>query len=155
LALSLLIQPLTKCDCVNHMENKLASFLFESAGVNRYRRFLDLSSLQHKLVSSNVANVSTPGYRSLDIDFKGELAKSSGQTNRLAGTLTDVNHIPLGQHPEKMPVVNHAKVAKGDLNSVDIDREVPKMAQNELEFTTAARLLQKKFDGMRKAITSR
>jgi flagellar basal-body rod protein FlgB len=137
------------------MENKLASFLFESAGVNRYRRFLDLSSLQHKLVSSNMANVSTPGYRNMGIDFKGELAKSTGQTNRLAGTMTDTNHIPLGQHPEKMPVVNHEKVASGDLNSVDIDREVPRMAQNELEFTTAAKLLQKKFDGMRKAITSR
>jgi flagellar basal-body rod protein FlgB len=54
-----------------------------------------------------------------------------------------------------MPVVNHEKVTSGDLNSVDIDREVPRMAQNELEFTTAARLLQKKFDGMRKAITSK
>jgi flagellar basal-body rod protein FlgB len=155
LALRLLNQHLTKCDWVIGMENKLASFLFETAGVNRFRRFLDLSSLQHKLVSSNMANVSTPGYRNKEIDFKGELAKSSGQSNRLVGTLTDANHIPLGQHPERMPVVNHEKVASGDLNSVDIDREVPRMAQNELEFTTAARLLQKKFEGMRKAITSR
>jgi flagellar basal-body rod protein FlgB len=153
--LRLLNQHLTKCDWVICMENKLASFLFEAAGVNRCGRFLDLSSLQHKLVSSNVANVSTPGYRSMGIDFKGELAKSTGQNNRLAGTLTDTKHIPLGQHPERMPVVNHEKVTSGDLNSVDIDREVPRMAQNELEFTTAARLLQKKFDGMRKAITSK
>lgn len=137
------------------MDNKLASFLFQSAGVNRYQRFLDLSSLRHKLVSSNVANVSTPSYKNLDIDFKEELAKSNGQTGRLAGLVTDTRHIPLGQHPDRMPTVNHDKVEKGDLNSVDIDREVPKMVQNELEFTTAARLLQKKFEGIRKAITSR
>ena len=129
--------------------------LFNQLPDRLLEKMLDKAALHQRVIASNVANVSTPGYKNMGIDFKGELAKSTGKTNRLAGTLTDTNHIPLGQHPEKMPVVNHEKVASGDLNSVDIDREVPKMAQNELEFTTAARLLQKKFDGLRKAITSR
>lgn len=154
MASALLIQALTNCRLAIRMDNKLSSFLFEAAGVSRYRRFLDLTSLRHKLVSSNVANVSTPGYRSQDIDFKQELARSAAQTSRLAGTLTDRNHIPLGEHAERMPKVERTRVKDGDLNSVDIDREVPKMAQNELEFTIAARLLQKKFEGLRKAIVS-
>ena len=137
------------------MENKLASFLFTSSGVPRYGRFLDLSSLRHKLVSSNVANVSTPAYQSQDINFDEELARSSGESKHLSGVITNPSHIPLGQHPDKMPKVERTKVAGTDLNSVDIDREVPKMAQNELEFTIAAKLLQKKFEGLRRAITSK
>ncbi len=137
------------------MESKLSNFLFNATGVGRCRQFLDLASLRHKLISGNVANVSTPGYQSQDIDFKSELAKSSGQTNRLAGTVTHQGHIPLGQHPGRLPEINGTKVTRGDLNSVDVDIEVPKMAQNELEYTIGARLLKMKFDGIRKAITSR
>ena len=136
-------------------DNKLSSFLFKSAGVPRYGRFLDLSSLRHKLVSSNVANVSTPGYQNQDIKFEEELAKSSGTSHRLSGVITHAAHIPLGEHPDKMPKVQRDKVASEDLNSVDIDREVPKMVQNELEYTVAAKLLQQKFEGLRKAITSK
>jgi len=137
------------------MESKLASFLFQSTGVGRYRRFLDLTSLRHKLISSNVANVSTPAYQARDIDFKAELAKSVQRTGDLVGITTHAGHIPLGQHPERMPRIERTKVSGDDLNSVDIDREIPKMAQNELEFTIGARLLQKKFEGLRKAIVSK
>ena len=124
------------------MESKLASFLFEATGVNRYRKFLDIASLRHKLISSNVANVATPGYQSQDIAFKAELAKSAQRTNRLTGMTTDVGHIALGQHPERLPEIHRAKVTDGSLNGVDIDREIPKLAQNELQFTIGARLLQ-------------
>jgi flagellar basal-body rod protein FlgB len=137
------------------MESKLSNFLFQATGVGRVRQFLDLASLRHKLISGNVANVSTPGYRSQDIDFKAELAKSSQKSSGISGSVTHQSHIPLGQHSGRLPEIHRAKVARGDLNSVDIDHEVPKMAQNELEFTIGARLLKMKFDGLRKAISSR
>ena len=137
------------------MESKLSNFLFKATGVNRYRQFLDLASLRHKLISGNVANVSTPGYQAQDIDFKSELSRSAQKTSNIAGSVTHPGHIPLGRHPERLPEINETKVARGDLNSVDIDLEVPKMAQNELEFTIGARLLQMKFEGLRKAIVSK
>ena len=137
------------------MDNKLASFLFESTGVERARKFLDIASARQKLIASNVANVTTPGYRSQDIDFKGELARLSGNGSALAGQTTHANHIPLGQHQDRAPEIHHTRVGYDDLNSVDIDREVPKMAQNELLFTVGARMLQKKFDVLSKVITSK
>ena len=137
------------------MENKLANYLFESTGVDRARKFLDVSSMRHKLISGNVANVSTPGYEAQDIDFKAELAKQSGQGAGLAGMTTHSNHIPLGQHEGRPPEIQRARVAADDMNSVDIDREVPKMAQNELQYTVVARLLQRKFDHLNQIITSK
>ena len=62
--------------------------------------------------------------------------------------------ISLSTHSTIELIVETA-VVKGELNSVDIDVEISDMAQNELLFTIGARLLQSKFDGIRKAITSR
>lgn len=131
---------------------KIADFLFKGTGVNKFEAYLDVSSFRHKLVSSNVANVSTPGYRSRDIDFQAEYAKLTGATGRVPGELTHAGHIPLGQHRDREPEITETRPQADELNAVDIDKEVSRMAQNELQFTVAARLLQRKFDGLRRAI---
>lgn len=137
------------------MENKLSQFIFDKIGVPDYKKYLDLSSLRHKLISGNVANVTTPGYEARDIDFQKEFDRATSRTNELAGTLTNSKHIPLGQHKDRAPKVNGAKVQGDDMNSVNIDKEASKMAQNELLYTIGARLLQRKFDGLQKAINSK
>jgi len=137
------------------MENKIASFLFNKVGMPKFENFLNLSSLRHKLTAGNIANASSPGYKSQNIDFNNELSKASENTRHIAGSITNTSHIPLGHHVNKAPEINQASINEGDMNSVDIDNEIAEMAQNELEFTIAARLLQKKFQGIRKAITSK
>lgn len=137
------------------MDNKLAHFLFTKAQVPQYRTFLNLSSVRQKLTSSNVANVSTPGYEARDIDFDKEFARATGDSRHLAGKITNVRHIPLGEHTERAPEVEITRVQSGDMNSVDIDQEMTRMAENELRYTVAARLLAKKFQGLRNAITSK
>lgn len=137
------------------MENKLTSFIFDKLGINRYQKYMDLASLRHRLTASNISNVSTPGYQSRDIDFQQEFAKATGEGGHLKGSVTHANHIPTGQHEGRPPKVNKTRVPQGDLNSVDIDAEIPKMAQNELLYTVGARLLEKKFSGLQKAITSK
>ena len=42
-------------------------------------RYLDLSTDRMQLISSNMANVDTPGYRTQDIDFEGEFARAQSQ----------------------------------------------------------------------------
>lgn len=137
------------------MVNKTADFVFNGVGVRKFEKYLDLSSFRHKLVSGNIANVSTPGYRSKDIDFNTEFARLTKETDFLAGTTTNRSHLPLGFHSERPPKPDEVKVTEGDMNSVDIDKEISNLAQNELMFTVAARLLKMKFDGLRKAISSR
>ncbi|HWR83004.1 MAG TPA: flagellar basal body rod protein FlgB [Candidatus Deferrimicrobium sp.] len=137
------------------MTNKLTEFVFERIGVPSYNKYLNLASFRHKLVSGNVANAATPEFRRRDIDFQGEFAKATGQSERLKGVLTDEKHIPLGSHPDSAPDVKKTPVPEGDLNSVDIDQEVATLSKNELLYSIGARLLQRKFDGVRNAITSK
>ena len=136
------------------MIDKLSGFLFEKIGVGKYQKFLDITSLRHKLTAGNVANVTTPGYKSRSIDFDAELKRVNNESNRLAGMTTDPGHIRLGSHPDGPPDIRSQRVPRGDTNSVDIDREITTMAENELQFTIAARLLQKKFSGLKEAINS-
>jgi len=135
------------------MVNKLTGFLFDRTGVGNSKRFLDLVSFRHKLIAGNVANVSTPGYKTSDVNFQNELDRIGKDPSKLAGTTTHASHMPLSNHPDRAPEVHRERVRSDELNSVDIDREVPKMAQNELQYTIAARLLEMKFQGLKKAIS--
>ncbi|MEE8577082.1 MAG: flagellar basal body rod protein FlgB [candidate division Zixibacteria bacterium] len=137
------------------MDNGLSKFLFDKVGIPKVRTYLNLASLRHKLVSSNVANVATPGYRTRSIDFHKEFAKATSTSTHLAGASTNSGHMPLGEHKDRSPKIYQTKPIVGQLISVVIDREVTQLAENELMYTIAARLLQKKFDGIRNAITSR
>ena len=137
------------------MENKIAQFLFNQSGIPNFKKFLDLSSFRHKLIGGNVANSSTPGYKSQDISFHEEFNRMTKNGNRLAGTTTHQGHIPTGSHEARAPEPDAVKVIDGDLNSVDIDKEISNLAQNELIFTVGATLLQRRFEGIKKVISSK
>lgn len=137
------------------MPNKIAEFLFVKTGVPQIQKHLDLAAARQKLKSGNIANSGTPGYKSRDFDFQTEYNRAVGNSSRLAGTTTHSGHIALGQHKERAPRVIEKSIREGELNSVDIDIEMSTMTQNNLLFTVSATLLQRKFDGIRKAITTK
>jgi flagellar basal-body rod protein FlgB len=137
------------------LENKIAKFIFDGVGLPKVEKFLNLSSTRHKLVSDNIANAATPGYRSRQMDFKAELASLSEDNPHLEGKLTQPGHIPLGYSMEKGPEIEAERPKQGELNSVDIDKEISNLAQNELMYTIGAQIIRDKFEGLRKVITSR
>ena len=137
------------------MPNKLAEFMFTRVGVPTFGKYLDLTAFRHKLVSGNIANAATPVYKGRHIDFKVEFERLTGSSDHLSGMVTHPGHIPLGNHEARPPRVRGEKITGEEINSVDIDREVSTMAQNELLYTMGARLLQKKFNGLKKVITSK
>ena len=124
-------------------------------GVPRFEKYLNLSSFRQKLIGGNIANVSTPGFKSQDINFQQEYERATSGGSRLSGAVTHASHIPLGSHESRPPEIEQAKMSEGEMNSVDIDAQVSNLAQNELRYTIAARLLQLKFSGIKKAITSK
>ena len=131
---------------------KIADFLFKGVGVPKFETYLDLSAFKHKLTAGNIANAATPGYKSRSMDFQAEFERLSGESKHLPGKLTHPGHLPLGHHRYADPEVESQRPGPDDLNSVDIDHEVADMARNELQFTIAARLLAKKFQGLSRAI---
>ncbi|MFZ1683497.1 MAG: flagellar basal body rod protein FlgB [Candidatus Zixiibacteriota bacterium] len=137
------------------VDNQLTKFIFEKIGVPSFQKYLTLGSYRHKLISSNISNVSTPGYQAEDIDFQEEFSKMTAQTNHVSGAITNPNHIPLGAHPQRAPRVDHQQIKDGDINSVSIEEQASNLAQNELLYTIGARLIKQRFEGLKNAITSK
>jgi flagellar basal-body rod protein FlgB len=57
------------------------------------KKSLDSQSERHLLISSNISNIDTPGYKAKDIDFKGALRDALGTSDGLTMRLTHSGHI--------------------------------------------------------------
>ena len=96
---------------------------------------------RHKAIANNLANLRTPGYRTIDVKFKELLAKAMESSGKV-----DFNEItPEFYHPGLTPI-------KSNDNDVSIDAEVGKMVENSLRHDTYIRLLHKKYSQIELAI---
>jgi flagellar basal-body rod protein FlgB len=79
---------------------------------------------RHAALAANLANVNTPGYQRVDVDFHSALrgALASGQDARAA-----VEHTAFAAQRDA------TAVTRADGNSVDADAESAKLAANALE----------------------
>lgn len=138
------------------MGNMIRQVIIDKTSVPTLRRMLDLSSFRHKLIASNVANVTTPGYVAKSIDFDSELKKAM-RPERLHATITHPRHIPLRSSKESPPEVESTEPGENTtgINSVDIDREMADLAQNQLTYELGAKLIGRKFKALKSAIRGR
>jgi len=40
-------------------------------------KMLDVSSVKHKVIANNIANVNTPGYKKMEVSFADQLEKAT------------------------------------------------------------------------------
>lgn len=98
-------------------------------------------NLRQKAIASNVANIETPGYRRVDVEFKDLLAKALKASEDV-----DFDAIePELYQPENTRV-------KSNGNDVSLELEVGEMVKNTLRHKTYVRLLQKKYAQMQLAM---
>jgi len=138
------------------MGNMIENIVVEKTTIKHYSKLLDLSSLKNKLTAANIANAETPGYKRRTLDFDSELKKSMEKPG-LRPTQTHPRHIPIGesdQRPPKIKVIRSSTNSTG-VNSVDIDREMAELAQNQITFQFGSKMLEKKFNALKDVIKSR
>ena len=99
----------------------------------RLEHYMDLLSARQRLVTGNIANANTPGYRTKDIDFQREYA-----------SLVEGND-PQVMEPAELQ-------GKNDGNNVSLDREMRLLAENALRFGVASNLIHSKIREIRSAI---
>jgi len=116
---------------------------------------LDKAALHQRVISSNVANVGTPGYKRLGVSFEEKLAKAVSLGEKMK--TSHPRHIPSPTwYQDLKPEV--ATVENGywnGINNVNIDEEMVDLAKNQLDFNIAVRLMSSKFNGLRTAIRGR
>ena len=103
-------------------------------------RYLDLSAAEAKLTAANMANVDTPGYRTVGMDFEAEM--------RVA-----MDDVKSGHPPRKVRVTEvDGLIARPDGNNVSIDRESLQLAEAQLKFRTGVALLRQEYQRVMDAI---
>ncbi|CAG1065537.1 Flagellar basal body rod protein FlgB [uncultured bacterium] len=124
--------------------------------INLLGNSMDLRANRHKLLSANIANQETPGYRAVDINFEQEMKKAEGSVpsgQPLAAT--NAMHISTGGGPSALvpTVVDRVTDLEGyDRNSVGIEGEMARLSENTIMYKTSAQLLKHKFGLLMTAI---
>lgn len=111
---------------------------------NVIERSLDISSKRHGIITGNIANLDTPGYKTKDIDFKGALEDA------LEGTSIHLTRTDPGHFSSK---ASYPEPSLSESASVDIDKEMSKLAENNLRYRTSVEVLLRKLMILKFAIT--
>lgn len=91
-------------------------------------RYLDLAVNEAKVTASNMANIDTPGYRTMGFDFGTEMSEA------LAG-------LDSGRRPALHVHEVGGLISRPDGNDVSMDREGLHLAESQLKFRTGVALL--------------
>ena len=95
-------------------------------------KYMDLLSVRQKLITSNIANVDTPGYKTQDIDFQSEFQSAiNGAGN-----------------PIEVPGLK----TNNDGNNVNLDRENRLLSETALRFNVATQLMRSQLATLKSAI---
>ncbi|WP_456381365.1 flagellar basal body rod protein FlgB [Hydrogenimonas sp.] len=112
---------------------------------------LDYRATREDLISSNIANVDTPGYRARDIDFEEILAEKRGRifsenSRELRMARTNARHLPRAREEERNGgtlFFRDGHLARNDGNTVDLDVETTEMAKNTVMYNALVAALKK------------
>ena len=110
----------------------------ESPTMERVEHYLDVVTFRHELISSNLANVDTPGYRTQDIDFEGEMRRAE---QRLEGE-------PFSPQVREV----QGLIERPDGNNVSLERETLALAQVQLQYRAGVELLRNEIHMIQSAI---
>lgn len=137
--------------------------LFDSTNIPLLNKALDTYAVRQKVTASNIANITTPGYKSQSVAFEEYLSDASGDQSRVRGAATHDRHMPVGAPADVRrveaqvhdtgadPPEGYDEMTSG-FNDVDIDFQMAELAKNQIRFKFGSKLLGETFRGMQKAI---
>ncbi|MFL5784076.1 MAG: flagellar basal body rod protein FlgB [Bacteriovoracaceae bacterium] len=119
---------------------------------------LNFREMRQELISSNVANANTPGYKAKKLDFEEALARALDVDGQMKMNATDGRHYNVGgggfNNLEPEVYDNPNGVVSENGNTVDVEAEMAQMAENKLMYDALVQLINKKMGIMKYAINS-
>lgn len=119
---------------------------------------LNFREMRQKLISSNIANANTPGFKAKKMDFEEALARALDVDGQMQMNASDGRHFDVGNggfnNLEPEIYENPNGVVSEDGNTVDVEAEMAVMAENKLMYDSLVQLINKKMGIMKYAINS-
>ena len=112
---------------------------------------LDWCVRRHRVISSNIVNRDTPGYRAGDVDFKKVMEQIDSQAEQ-ALRKTDPLHMP-GLSGGASRVLTVKDTPEGlDGNSVNLSEEMARLVENNFMYQALLKHVNRKLQGLKIAI---
>jgi flagellar basal-body rod protein FlgB len=128
--------------------NPVNNPMIDDTTVEALSRFLDVDVARYKLVSTNLANIDTPGYRTRDLDFRAELQRAAAEASGIApGELASASFTPVARAVPGL-------LERPDGNNVSVERETLLLAETQMKFNLGIQLLKDQFHTISLAINS-
>ncbi|WP_017378987.1 flagellar basal body rod protein FlgB [Paenisporosarcina sp. TG-14] len=123
--------------------------------IHSLEQALSTSTLKQRVLSSNIANVETPNYKSKQVDFKAVLENATNNQS-MASYKTNATHISFGSETTQLNPsikVNNTTTNKPNGNNVDMDFEMAELAKNQLWYNAVTERINGKFNSLRTVIS--
>ena len=126
--------------------------------LNALTTALNFREMRQEVISSNVANANTPGFKSKKLDFEEALARALDVDGQMQMNTADERHFDVGNggfdnlEPEIYEDPNGVVTETG--NTVDVEAEMGRIAENKLMYDALVQLVNKKMGLMKYAITN-
>ncbi|MFQ5671644.1 MAG: flagellar basal body rod protein FlgB [Nitrospinales bacterium] len=120
------------------------------------KKNLDFQSERNLLIAGNTSNINTPGYKAQDLDFQSQLDEVLDSGNQLKIETTNVKHFGPSKDALKNlepTVIEEPDAARSNGNNVNLDKEMLKLAENQINYTATVQLMSKRGSTIRAAIT--
>ena len=114
---------------------------------------------RQKVITSNIANSETPGFRAIGYDFESQLQAVANKGDPFPMKASNPKHYMNG-HTEAdgtiLPdvYVRPTESVGQDGNTVDVDQEMGSLAQNQIMYRATIDLINKKIANLRYAISA-
>lgn len=151
--------PLLAHALLYNMRGRIMIGIFDKTGANDIAFALRTLSAKNDVISRNIANQSTPGYKSSKLVFKEVMGEYfSGSSPAMPLKITNANHLSVeGENfaPASMARFQNNPSVRNDGNDVNIDYETTQQADTEARYTLFAELAGKKLTGLKDIIKTR
>ena len=118
---------------------------------------LNFRQIRQNVVSSNIANAETPGYKAKVMDFEDALARAIDLEGINKEVASDPEHFAMGTGSIERARADIYDNPEGnvanDQNTVDLEREMATLQENSILYKAALQLMNKKLGAMRYAVT--
>lgn len=126
---------------------EMVASLFNSDNYTAVKKMMDVAALRHAAIASNIANVSTPGYKRVDLGrtFEQELIK----------TIDGRDAVKISALDPSIETDSLTPSTRADGNNVQLDSELLKLTTNTMNFDALSQFASGSLKQLRTAITGR
>lgn len=123
------------------------SGLLNDSNFRIMQKSLDALWLRQKVISNNIANIDTPGYKSKRVEFENILNNQLTSLNNDQGTNDQLQSI------EPQIIEDNKYIMREDGNNVDIDAQNIELVRTQIQYEYMTRMISNAISREKYAIT--